>query len=146
MPTSEGPLGIFDTAFLCDAASEYGGRLSALGAFINTIHVGSLPGLAQISLVLRLSWLMGDETRFSNYQTRVEVRTPRGRQIQETVLSIEGEMAGTEEAADLPVAANLILPLVIPLEELGVHQVVISIENTEVKTIPFKVLVGPPQT
>lgn len=138
---SEGQhVGILEGAFLCDTARDYGGRLSALGVFINLVRAPELPTVRELTLVIRVGWVTeGSSFELEDYPVDVTVRDPDGEPIQGATFRASAA-SQTNAHPELPAGANLVLPLVLELRRPGVHTVDISLEGHPMKSLPFKVI------
>jgi hypothetical protein len=124
--------------FLCDSAQDYGGRVSALGAFVNVIQARALPAMHQIGLVARLAWPYDEAGE--GHTLAVEVRFDAD---DELIARIEaGVDPGLPQAPhpDLPVGLNLVVPLGLHLRRAGFYSTRLIVDGTEVVRRPLKVV------
>ena len=124
-----------DFAFLCDAATESGGKVHALGIGFERITVRSLPVVHPRAVaVLRFAFTRGDT---GEHRFRVRVSDADGRDIAPPVegqvtLSLGEEASGGK--------ANMIVDLVqLDLRNQGPHEVNVSIDGQEIVSLPFEV-------
>lgn len=126
-------------AFLCDAASDKGGALDALGIGTTLVFAQSLPAMHQLTLVLRVAWTGGPITAGPKV-LNIEVKDPNG----EPIAAINGHVGLAEPLSnphpEIPVGANLILPLPLQLRTYGLHHIEISFEGDTYTPLPLKVV------
>lgn len=125
-------------AFLADGATERGGSLNALGIGVNIIGVASLPTVHITHLVLRLAWQTEAHPGVRDMQIRFVA--PSGKEI--AGIGAQFAVDGTEPNPhpELGSVGNMVWPVPLQLEELGVHHVEITIEGTSYPPILFKVV------
>lgn len=128
--------------FLADSVTAVQGKLYALGAGWNRIHVPSFPARHDrigVGLLFRLPAGTPNERR--RFELRVE--GPDGREIQlgtapdgRPVGRLGGDFtAGAAEEQIVPFALNLNgMPLATP----GDYRIVVSLAGTDVKVLPFR--------
>jgi hypothetical protein len=136
------PPRLIEGAFLCDHATNYGHRLSVLGAFVNLVFAPSLPHLTNLTLVIRIAFIV-DASEARKVSIGVEVSDP----ADQRVMRIDGEIGMAEFTnphPEMPAGANMIVPLVMPLSSYGVHRVKILVDGDLVEALPFKVVERPP--
>lgn len=127
-------------AFLCDAASDKGGALDALGIGTTLVFAKALPAMHQVTLVLRVAWT-GGAIGPGQKQLTVNVTDPNGQQIAGITGSFsveEGSMINAHP--EIPVGANLIMPLPMQLRDYGLHHVEITFEGDSYAPLPLKVV------
>ena len=131
---------IIESAFLCDHAVDYGGRLSALGLFANLVQAPAIPTMHSLTLVLRVGWLAN---RLVDVRLALTIRVtgPTGDEL--AVVEMTGEIDDQDlEHPEIATGINTILPLVFGITMAGVHQVEIYFEEDLMESIPFKVVTG----
>jgi hypothetical protein len=125
---------------LCDSAHDYGGRVSALGAFVSVIQARALPTFYQVGLVVRVAWPydeFGD-----GHMLAVEFRYDAD---DELIARVEAGTAPHEPEArhpDLPIGVNLVAPIGLHLRRPGMYSVRLIIDGTEASDLrrPLKVV------
>jgi hypothetical protein len=131
---------IVEGFFLCDAAHDYGGRVSALGAFVNLVQARTLPAVHPIGIVARLAWPY--EEVGEGHTVAVEVRHDADNEL---IARIEGALRPHEPHAphrDLPVGLNLAVPLQLHLRRPGFYSARLIVDGSEVRDVrrPLKVV------
>jgi hypothetical protein len=129
--------------FLADSVAAVQGKLYALGAGWNRIHVELFPARHDriaVGLLFRIPSGTPNESR--RFELRIE--GPDARELQlgtgpdgRSVGRVEGEFtAGASEDQIVPIALNLNgMPLVAP----GDYRIVVSLNDEQVKVLPFRV-------
>ena len=125
-------------AFLCDAASDKGGALDALGIGTTIIFARSLPAMHQVTLVLRFAWA-GGSIMAGERELTVDVKDPSGQAIAQITGRMGFEDAVQSPHPELAVGANVILPLPLQLQQYGLHHVEITFEGDSYTPLPLKV-------
>jgi hypothetical protein len=135
--------GIEVDGFLADSVAAVQGKLYALGAGWNRIHVALFPARHdRIAVGLLFRILPGTPNESRRFELRIE--GPDGQEIQlgtgpdgRSVGRIGGEFtAGSAEEQIVPIALNLNgMPLVAP----GDFRIVVSLNEADVKVLPFRV-------
>lgn len=128
-------------AFLCDAASDKGGALDALGIGTTLVFARALPATHQFTLVLRVAWT-GGPAGPEPQTIGIRIVDPDGEQIAglRSAFGVDPEEASTLAHPEIPVGANFILPLPVQLVQPGVHQVEITLGDETYPPLPFKVV------
>jgi hypothetical protein len=140
------PLSV-EAFFLSDAAHDYSGRVSVLGAFVNLIHARELPAIHQLFVVARLAWPY--EEIGLGHQAAIEIWDEA---VEQRLVRFGGELPQHEPDAphaDLPVGVNLVAPLAVQLQHDGLYSVRLVVDGDEVVDVrrPLKVVVvGPPES
>ncbi len=124
-----------DYAFLCDAATEHGGKLNALGIGVDRLTVTVLPAThPRLTFVARLAF--GAEDAGGRHFS-VRVVDADGRAV---APPIDGEMQVTIAAEDREAAANLLVELVnLQFASLGPHEVSLAVDGAELVNLPLEV-------
>ena len=124
-----------DYAFLCDAATEHGGKLNALGIGIDRLAAVELPAThPRLTFVARLAFGAEDagSRRFS-----VRVVDADGRAV---ASPMEGEMHVTLAPQDRATAVNLLVELLnLEFTNLGPHEVSLAVDGAELVSLPLEV-------
>lgn len=125
-----------DFAFLCDAATESGGKVHAIGIGFERINVRALPVVHPRAVaVVRFGFNRGDE---GDHHFRVRISDADGRDIAPPV---EGNVAlalGDEASSG---KANMIVDLVqLDLRNAGPHEVSVAIDGQELVNLAFEVV------
>ena len=125
-----------DYAFLCDAATEHGGKINALGIGIDRLSAAALPAThARLTFVARLAFALEDA---GVHRFRVRVVDADGRAI---AGAIEGELRIVFAGEDRSAGVNLLVDLVnIEFKALGPHEIGLAIDGTEAVGLPLEVL------
>jgi len=127
-----------DFAFLCDAATESGGKLYALGVGIDRLQVTELPARqGRITVVVRLS--------FDAFE-----QGDRGFAIR--VVGADGHALAGPIAGAIPVAlppgraaakANLLVELLsLEFTAAGPHEVTLAIDGEQAVSLPLEVAIA----
>ena len=135
--------GIEVDGFLADSVAAVQGKLYALGAGWNRIHVALFPARHDriaVGLLFRIPPGTSNETR--RFELRIE--GPDGQEIQlgtgpdgRSVGRIGGEFtAGAAEEQIVPIALNV---NGMPLGAPGDYRIVVSLNDADVKVLPFRV-------
>ncbi|MCK9486966.1 MAG: hypothetical protein M0R73_09785 [Dehalococcoidia bacterium] len=124
-----------DFAFLCDAATESGGKVHALGIGFERITVRTLPVVHPRAVaVVRFGFNRSDT---GEHAFRVRVSDADGRDIAPPVegqinLNVGDEVGGK---------ANMIVDLVqLDLRTQGPHEVNVTLDGQEIVSLPFEVV------
>lgn len=127
-----------DFAFLCDAASESGGKVHALGIGFERITVRSLPVVHPRAVaVVRFAFNRDDE---GVHDFRVLVSDSDGRDVGPPV---EGQVTLAVGDDDTGGKANMIMDLVqLELRTYGPHEVSVTIDGRPFASLPFEVVAG----
>jgi hypothetical protein len=127
-----------DFAFLCDAATESGGKVHALGIGFERITVRSLPVIHPRAMaVVRFAFTRGDE---GAHAFRVRVSDSDG---QDVAPPVEGQVNLAVGEDDSGGKANMIVDLVqMELRAHGPHEVTVSIDGRAFVSLPFEVVPG----
>lgn len=127
-----------DFAFLCDAATESGGKVHALGIGFERITVRSLPVVHPRAVaVVRFAFTRGDE---GAHAFRVLVSDSDGRDVGPAV---EGHVTLAVGDEDTGGKANMIVDLVqLELRTHGPHEVSVTIDGRPFVSLPFEVVPG----
>jgi hypothetical protein len=126
-----------DLAFLCEAASESGTHLNALGIGINLVSVAQLPAMHHMTLVLRVRWF--DEIPEGDNELSVRFLGPSD----DPLVQIGGSFKTQSERSrhpELAISANMVFPVPIPLKEYGLHKVEIGVAGQMFAPLHFKVV------
>ncbi|HEX5901657.1 MAG TPA: hypothetical protein VF028_00860 [Actinomycetota bacterium] len=128
--------------FLADSVANVQGKLYALGAGWNRIAVALFPGRHDrvgIGLLFRVG--AGSERRARRFELRLlgpeDEELVLGSGQQGPVNRIGGEFtAGAEDEQVVPIALNL---NGLTLPRPGTYRVIVSVDGTDLKTLPFRV-------
>ena len=142
MPESPSGHRFLEFAFLCDAASDKGGSLDALGIGTTLVYVRMLPATHQFTLVLRIAWTGGPAAP-GPQDLQIDITDPGGRRIAglKGAFGLDPEQVHNLEHPEIPIGANLIFPLPVQVSEAGVHHVEIALDEDSYPALPFKVVV-----
>jgi hypothetical protein len=141
-------------AFLADAAESVQGKIYALGAGWNTVHVRSLPTIhprASIGLIIRVPYTATNQTHtvLAHLEGEDGERIPLGEEPGEPdgepkqVFEIGGQFnvgrpallpPGDEQVVNLALTVNGL-----PLEKPSMFHWVISVDGTPLKRLPMRV-------
>lgn len=123
-------------SFLCDAATEHGGKLNALGIGIDRLAAVALPAThPRLVFVARLVFVPEDGGRH-RFLARVvdadgQVVTP----------PVEGELQVAITPPARSTAINLLLELAnVQFSNLGPHEVKLAVDGAELVTLPIEVM------
>ncbi len=124
-----------DFAFLCDAATEHGGKLNALGLGIDRLNAGRLPAVhGRLMLVARFSYEAEDA---GTHPFTIRVTDADGREVGRTV---QGEMKLQLTEGTTRARANLLVDLVnLEFTTYGPHEVVVELDGSETVNLPLDV-------
>jgi hypothetical protein len=124
-----------DFAFLCDAATEHGGKLNALGLGIDRLNAGRLPAVhGRLMLVSRFSYGASD---VGSRPFTIRITDADGREVGRTV---QGEMNLQLGEGTTTARANLLVDLVnLEFTTYGPHEVVVLINGDEMVNLPLEV-------
>ncbi len=127
-----------DFAFLCDAATESGGKVHAIGIGFERINVRALPVVHPRAVaVVRFGFTRGDA---GDHYFRVRVSDGDGRDIAPPVEGQVSLQVGEESSGG---KANMIVDLVqLDLRTQGPHEVNVTIDGQELVSLPFEVVQG----
>lgn len=124
-------------AFLCDSAADYGGKVSVLGGFISLFNCQDLPSAGLVHFVGRVAF-DSSEVRQS-HKFSVSVVDPSG----EVMFSVTSTVVPTQVVQDdeikLHQGLNLILPLALTFNVLGVHWVKLEVDGVSMAELPLQV-------
>ncbi len=125
-----------DFAFLCDAATESGGKVHALGIGFERISVRALPATHPRAVaVVRFAFTRADA---GEHRFRVRVSDADGRDIAPAVEGQVNLAVGDDASGG---KANMIVDLVqLDLRTSGPHEVNVSLDGQEVVSLPFEVV------
>ena len=125
-----------DFAFLCDAATESGGKVFALGIGIDHLQVRETPARhGRMTLAARLSF-GADEAGSHRFAIRFVDADGRG-----IVPDVLGEMEIVPPAVETQAKANVLVDLVnAEFSGYGPHEVTLSVDGTDVATLPLEVV------
>jgi len=125
-----------DFAFLCDAATESGGKVHALGIGFERITVRSLPVVHPRAVaVIRFAFNRAD---VGSHEFRVRVSDSDGKDIAPVVQGQVNLNVGDEGTGG---RANMIVDLVqLQLKTHGPHEVSVVIDGREFVSLPFEVV------
>lgn len=127
---------------LCNAASiEATGLVSVLGAFVDTVTAPVLPVRHQTWVVVRILW--DDHDLGVPHNMSVSVLDPQGT----VIASIGGPAlveAGEDTDMEMPPASMFAVPMLIEFPQVGIHNVVLQIDGTEIWSAPLRVRVELP--
>lgn len=125
-------------AALCDAAADYGGKLSLLGAF-DTIMARQLPTKhPQCSVALRCVFDRNDE---GTRHLRVDMVDADGKSIMPAV-DIPYEVKLPADALHL--SRNFVINIQqVKFDQAGHYAVVVSLDGRALMSVPLRVHVGP---
>lgn len=124
-----------DFAFLCDAATESGGKVHALGIGFERITVRALPVVHPRAVaVVRFGFNRSD---VGEHSFRVRVSDGDGRDIAPPVEGQVNLSVGDEGGGK----ANMIVDLVqLDLRTQGPHEVIVALDGQEIVSLPFEVV------
>ena len=119
---------------ICDAATDYQGRLSILGVF-EGIAAPKLPVLRdRCSIVTRMRFA-SDEA--GSHQLRIALRNKKGVLLMPELKARFSVKPSVESGS---VAANLVLNLnKLKIDEFGRHEIVLFVDDKMVESIPLTV-------
>lgn len=122
-------------AFMCDAATEHGGKLNALGIGVDHIGVTGLPAThPRLALVARLVF---EDAAGSAVPFRVEMVDADGQHVVAPVDGLFHVEAAPGRRLD---GASLLVELVnITFTTIGPHEVRLSSNGAAVATLPLEV-------
>jgi hypothetical protein len=124
-----------DFAFLCDAATETGGKLNALGLGIDRLNAGTLPAVhSRMMLVARFSYTRDD---VGDHAFTIRITDADGREVGRVV---NGNM-NLKMAENTTLArANLLVDLMnLEFNTYGPHEAVVTIDGDEMVNLPLEV-------
>jgi hypothetical protein len=130
----------FQIATLCDAATDYGGKLSLLGTF-DTIMARQLPAKhPQCSVALRIVCDRADE---GSHRLRIDLVDADGKSVMPAI-DIPFEVKLPSDALHL--SRNFIINIQqLKFDQAGHYAVAIAVDGQVEKSIPLRVHVGPAQ-
>lgn len=131
---------ILALALVCDhALIDQAGKLSVLGIF-ERIWVERFPALhPRLHLVLRIK---GRRTEIGEHPVTIVLKSPQDREV----LRGDGTVQiGEPPAGVMEVEAAAILVFDVPLETAGVYHFEVTVDNTELASLPISVSQMPAQ-
>ncbi len=125
---------------LCDAAADYGGKLSLLGTF-DSIWVKQFPAAhAHCSIALRVRFERVEE---GDHRVRISIVDADGKSIGP---SLDGGIGVKFPPNSLSVCANLVLNINgMKFEKPGRYSVDLALDNRQEKSLPLTVVQGEPK-
>ncbi|MDA0351057.1 MAG: hypothetical protein O3A10_02460 [Chloroflexi bacterium] len=124
-----------ELAFLCDAATESGGKLNALGIAIDRLIVPVLPQRhRRLVLVVRIVFEPEDQ---GSHQFAIELIGPDGNAVAPRAeAQLEVQVADPAQ----PTRANVIIELANPeFTVIGPHEAKLSLDGSELVALPLEV-------
>ena len=123
-----------DYAFLCDAATEHGGKLNALGIGIDQLGAAALPAThPRVTFVARLRFVREDDGERHFVVRAVDAD---GHEMGH----VEGDMHVHFAPEDHITGANLVVDLVnLEFTAAGPHEVTLTVDDEEVVMLPLEV-------
>lgn len=120
---------------ICDAATDYGGRLNLLGAF-EGLASPSLPlHRDRFSIAARIRCVASEAGK---HAVSVEIQDPRGAPV---VPAMPAQIAVKIPPGRASVATNLVLNINgLRFHNFGEHQIVLSIDGERLASIPLIIL------
>lgn len=123
---------------LCDAATDYRGKLNILGTFDTTRTTGFPMVLPHCALALRLRFTMMEE---GSHPVSISLRNPEGKEM---MPPMRGEFRFQVPPGRFSAAANLVLNMDgLRFAEPGEYIFELDIDGKRTRTIPLYLL-GPP--
>jgi len=135
---------MFEGSFLCDYAAEYGGRLTAMGVFLNLVDTQQLPVVHRMMLVSRLAFIGLSEDFEHKFEIKFQVIDPAGSTL--FALDAAAVVPAQDLHRDMPPGTNILVPLQVALQVPGVHQVQILLDGSLALSLPFKVILTTPES
>jgi len=133
--TSEAPSMRVEYAFLCDAATQHGGKVNALGIGIDHLGVTTLPAVhPRLTLVARLVF---EDAGGTSLPFRVRMVDADGHDV---LPPVDGQFQVEAAPGRRLDGASLLVDLVnLQFTTTGPHEVQLSSDGTLLATIPIEV-------
>ena len=127
-----------DYAFLCDAATEHGGKLNALGIGIDQLAAATMPAThPRLTFVARLRFTRDDDGERHFVVRAVDAD---GHEMGK----VEGEMWVHFAPEDNQTGANLVVDLVnLEFTAAGPHEVTLTLDGEQAVMLPLEVSRAP---
>lgn len=127
-----------DYVFLCDAATEQGGKMNALGIGIDRLSAATFPAThARLTFAAKLSF---DHEDAGSHHFRVRVVDADGREIGSP---IEGKLNVAFAEGRRSTGANLLVDLLnIEFQAPGPHEISLNMDAAEIVALPLEVQRG----
>lgn len=124
-------------AFLCDVATEAGGKLNALGVGIDRLMVSELPMThRRLTVVTRIAF---DRQDAGPRQFTIQLVGPDGVEV---APAVRGEMQVQVEDEANGTRANMIIEIAnAQFSSVGPHEAKLTMDGTELLALPLEVIV-----
>ena len=128
----------FQVAALCDAATDYHGKLNLLGTF-DTILAGQMPAMhPQCSLALRVVFEKSEE---GNHQLKINFVNEDGKSIMPAI-PVSLEVTVPEDS--IFVSRNLVINIQqLKFDQPGLYSIDVALDNRSEISVPLLVKLAP---
>jgi hypothetical protein len=125
-------------AFFADMAKDdANGKVSMLGAFLDSLRPPSLPFNVRLSFVVRLAFDSAELTTPHTLHASLETSSGDESLFSETMPL--PAMPNADFDKDLPVGINLNIELNVAIRRAGLYRMILRLDGDEVVSLPLKV-------
>jgi hypothetical protein len=118
---------VLQGALLCDAARDYGGKVSVLGGFVSILWVPQLNIPAHIWFAGRIGFSAAEARH--PHAIQIEVVNENGDQLASVTASMPAHDPSQWNEPELMGGGNLVTPLPFPIRNYGIHFVKLTVDG-----------------